>query len=212
MEFLDCDDLHNVIFDREIRSEHDLTLEKKVYISWQLCRGIEYLHANKVLHRDIKPKNVLLKRKQHLDSFKQSFVKICDFGVSACTELSESICTIMRSTRPSKTGTPLYMAPEIIQKKLQIFDWTVDIWSTTCTLYELFVEARVWNIKHTGPEELENLFRRRAIPDFSRIPEYFHDEFQRGLSYFAPARPTATELVDTFESYINKIIFKKKAE
>ncbi|KAK9472903.1 Pkinase-domain-containing protein [Dipodascopsis tothii] len=80
--------------------------------------GLSYLHERKIIHRDIKPQNILL------DGNGQ--VKLCDFGVSG--EVVNSLATTF-------TGTSYYMAPERIQG--QPYTVTSDVWSLGLTLMEV---------------------------------------------------------------------------
>ena len=78
-----------------------------------------YLHKKRITHRDLKPQNILLEG---------DFVKICDFGFAK--EMSAST-NFLRSIK----GTPLYIAPEIIEPNP--YTHKVDIWSFGIILYEL---------------------------------------------------------------------------
>ncbi|KAK9455330.1 kinase-like domain-containing protein [Dipodascopsis uninucleata] len=80
--------------------------------------GLSYLHERRIIHRDIKPQNILL------DINGQ--VKLCDFGVSG--EVVNSLATTF-------TGTSYYMAPERIQG--QPYTVTSDVWSLGLTLMEV---------------------------------------------------------------------------
>lgn len=82
--------------------EKDLKLPEAVVqsIAKQLIQALEYLHRNRIIHRDLKPQNVLL--------CAEGVVKLCDFGFARA--LSDNTIMLM-----STKGTPLYMAPEMIQ-------------------------------------------------------------------------------------------------
>ncbi|AET41615.1 mitogen-activated protein kinase kinase MKK1 Ecym_8337 [Eremothecium cymbalariae DBVPG len=87
-------------------------------IAESVLRGLSYLHERKIIHRDIKPQNVLLNEAGE--------VKLCDFGVSG--EAVNSLATTF-------TGTSYYMAPERIQG--QPYSVTSDVWSLGLTLLEV---------------------------------------------------------------------------
>lgn len=88
-----------------------------LYMS-QVLQGLQYLHDQGVIHRDIKGANIL--------TTKQGLVKLADFGVaSRTTGLHES----------SVVGTPYWMAPEVIE--LSGATTASDIWSLGCTVIEL---------------------------------------------------------------------------
>ncbi|XP_011299586.1 mitogen-activated protein kinase kinase kinase 13 isoform X2 [Fopius arisanus] len=90
-------------------------------VSWskQIAAGMAYLHAHKIVHRDLKSPNVLIGQGE--------VVKISDFGTSR--ELIE------KSTRMSFAGTVAWMAPEIIRN--EPCSEKVDIWSYGVVLWEL---------------------------------------------------------------------------
>ncbi|XP_041533438.1 serine/threonine-protein kinase Nek11 isoform X1 [Microtus oregoni] len=90
-------------------------------VEWfiQLLLGVDYMHERRILHRDLKSKNVFLKNNQ---------LKIGDFGVSRLLMGSCELATTL-------TGTPHYMSPEAL--KHQGYDAKSDIWSLACILYEM---------------------------------------------------------------------------
>lgn len=91
-------------------------------IAKQLVRALHYLHSNRIIHRDMKPQNILIGA--------GSVVKLCDFGFARAMSMNT---VVLRSIK----GTPLYMAPELVRE--QPYNHTADLWSLGVILYELFV-------------------------------------------------------------------------
>jgi serine/threonine protein kinase len=100
------------------RRDHKLTDDEIYKIFSQLCIGLFYLHKNNIIHRDIKPGNILV------DEFMN--ICICDFGVSK--KMTNKITNTF-------IGTPLFMSPEQISNRY--YDIKIDIWSLACVLYEM---------------------------------------------------------------------------
>jgi serine/threonine-protein kinase ULK/ATG1 len=87
----------------------------------QLTNGLRYLDEHKILHRDIKPKNILLTQKRKV-------LKIADFGFAKINETNVSLYDTM-------CGSPMYMAPEIMDNIS--YNNQTDLWSIGIILYEM---------------------------------------------------------------------------
>jgi serine/threonine protein kinase len=87
-------------------------------IARQLVAALHYLHSHRVIHRDMKPQNILIGARRT--------VKLCDFGFARAMSASTLVLTSIK-------GTPLYMAPELVQE--QPYTHAVDLWSLGVILY-----------------------------------------------------------------------------
>jgi len=123
-----------------------------VYIK-QVLQGLDYLHQQGVVHRDIKGANIL--------TTKNGAVKLADFGVAMSL-------TDEKKSSNSFVGTPYWMAPEVIEMRNHISP-ACDIWSLGCTVIELL----------TGNPPYYNLNQYSAL---CRIVEDDHPAFPETIS------------------------------
>ena len=131
MEFVDGESLEAVIAD-----EGTVDIERAILFSCQICKGVEYAHSQGVLHRDLRPGNVLVSGENH--------IKITDFGTSRFIEVAEKASTI--------TGSPPYMAPEQFQGRAMLAS---DVYSIGVIMYEMMTgELPFFSV---NPQQLEKL-------------------------------------------------------
>ncbi|RQM15904.1 hypothetical protein KXD40_005531 [Peronospora effusa] len=105
-----------------LEDEQSLPEQEIRKIAIQLIQALHVLHSNRIIHRDMKPQNILIGSRQQ--------IKLCDFGFARAIGHDTSLLKSIK-------GTPLYMAPELVQEKT--YNYTVDLWSLGVILYELAV-------------------------------------------------------------------------
>jgi serine/threonine-protein kinase len=121
MEYLDGVGLRSIL-----EREHRLSLERVVKITSQVCAGLAHAHSKDIIHKDIKPENIVIVEGHDDDGQPMEVVKICDFGIAQGA--------VQEETRRFQ-GTPEYMSPE--QAQAAPLDQRSDIYSLGIVMYEL---------------------------------------------------------------------------
>ncbi|MBC7997867.1 MAG: serine/threonine protein kinase, partial [Leptolyngbya sp.] len=148
MDLVEGDNLAE--YSRKIGS---LNLEEVFKIFIPICFALGYAHTEGIIHRDIKPGNIMLaKTGNPIDPF---VPKIVDFGIAKLTDAEDG--TAVNLTQTGEIfGTPLYMSPEqCYGKKL---DHRSDIYSLGCVLYEALTGAPPF----TGESVLAVMLRHQS--------------------------------------------------
>jgi serine/threonine-protein kinase len=162
-----------------------LALAPGLQIAKQLCRGLAAVHEAGIIHRDIKPMNIMV--------LPNGIVKLMDFGIARATEGVD-----FAAPGGQTVGTPYYMSPE--QARGQELDARSDIYSVGVVLYELFSGKRPIE----GSEALEVMRRHLTFepPALATVrpglPELLERVIMSCLAKAPALRPpTANALYDT---------------
>ncbi|XP_064428189.1 interferon-induced, double-stranded RNA-activated protein kinase isoform X4 [Mirounga angustirostris] len=184
MEFCDKGTLEAWIDNRRgKKTDKPLSLE----LYEQIAEGVEYIHGEQLIHRDLKPGNIFLVNTKH--------VKIGDFGL--VTSLKEY------ANRTSNKGTLRYMSPEQISS--DEYGKEVDIFALGLILAELLY------ICPTVSETIQIFKDLRAdkFPDMFDAREKFL--LQKLLSQDPTKRPNASEILETLKEWKNVAVKKERS-
>jgi serine/threonine protein kinase len=117
-------------------------------VAQAVLSALSHAHANSIVHRDVKPSNILLSR--------QGKILLGDFGIALLQNST-------RLTRFGGMGTPCYMSPEqIVGRKI---DHRSDIYSVSCVLYELLTGAPPFHATGSNANEVIRSAHRHTAPD-----------------------------------------------
>jgi len=165
--------------------------KKAAKITLGIIDGLEYVHSQKVIHRDIKPKNILM-----FGPMDDMIPKIADFGVAKVIQT-----TMMEHTR---VGQELYMAPEV-RMNLE-YNFSADIYSLAMMLFELFNGQQLQQLSKEAHQYIMDVRagNTRKIPDTCPVPVYLRSIVERGLNQTPDDRPNLAE----YRSALNDVMTK----
>lgn len=178
-----------------IRSSQSLTDEHCQYFVYQILRGLKYIHSADVLHRDLKPGNLLLNANCDL--------KICDFGLARTALVDAEASEFMTEY----VVTRWYRAPELL---LSCAEYTsaIDVWSVGCIFAELMGRKTLFPGKDyvhqlnlimrvlgtpQDSSELDFINNEKAKRYIKSLPVTARCSFQK---MFPKASPKAVDLID----------------
>ena len=172
--------------------------EKLTKIALGIIDGLEYVHSQKVIHRDIKPKNILMCGPKD-----DMIPKIADFGVSKVIE---------RTTINSQRGSDIYMAPEV--RTFNPYGLTADIFSLAMTLFEMFNEQ----ILRLAPVEVKSFINGvhtlqiGEFPQSCKVPMHLRGIIVRGWNREPAKRPKLDEYRSALRGKTYIVLTKYLAE
>ncbi|MEM8844351.1 MAG: serine/threonine-protein kinase [Pseudomonadota bacterium] len=148
--FLVMEYIHGSSLAQILHKDKKLSLDNALKVAENICQALAYSHDNHVIHRDLKPGNIMF------DESGQ--IKLVDFGLSVVQSASQLAI-------PDISGSPSYMAPELVCGESP--SEQSDLFSLAVLLYEMLsgelpfkgnnVHAVLYNIVNGRPEPLENI-------------------------------------------------------
>ncbi|KAH7698521.1 CBN-CDK-1 protein [Aphelenchoides avenae] len=154
--------------------------------TYQITQGMCYCHQRRILHRDLKPQNLLV-------DVKSNTIKLADFGLARATGIPVRPFT-------HEVVTLWYRAPEVLLG-VEKYSMSVDVWSIGCIFAEMARRRPLWQ----GDSEIDQLFRifktltlptELDWPGITRLPEFAKSKFPSW---------TKNLLRDEMEGYVDEL-------
>ncbi|KAI8332492.1 serine/threonine-protein kinase pef1 [Chlamydoabsidia padenii] len=137
---------------------------------FQLLKGIAYCHENRVLHRDLKPQNLLIN--------KRGALKLGDFGLARAFGIPVN-------TFSNEVVTLWYRAPDVLLGS-RMYSTSIDIWSAGCIMAEMYTGRPLFP-GTTNEDQLQKIFRMMGTPTEQTWPNVSQlPEFKPNQQYYPP--------------------------
>uniref|UniRef100_A0A7S2XWA1 Mitogen-activated protein kinase n=1 Tax=Fibrocapsa japonica TaxID=94617 RepID=A0A7S2XWA1_9STRA len=169
--------------DRIISSGQPLSGQHFQYFLFQVLRGLKYIHSASVLHRDMKPSNLLVNANCDL--------AICDFGLARGVEPEEN-----KEQLTEYVVTRWYRAPELLCEATN-YTKAVDIWSVGCIFAEMLVRQPFFQGR-TPHHQLQVIVRTLGMPSEKDMSFITHDSAREAVYQLLRDGYTPPPKLETF--------------
>ena len=169
--------------ERLIESDYDYLSNKKIvpFIIYQILKGLFYIHSSGIIHRYLRPSNILIDDKCQ--------IKICGFGNSVYKDFYENTLKGEINNFILEKICLTHSAPEILsskKKSKEDYDESSDLWSVGCILVELLTKIYpffppVKKNKLKYESEMNGIFSKLGKPSKENIPEFASKERAKTL-------------------------------
>ena len=206
LEYCNGGDLDNYV--RKMRrKKQELSVNELKLIAWNIACGLYEMHKRNMMHRDIKPKNILAVNDPHTEALID--IKLCDYG------LSKKVSDYQELHGSTILGTFDYFAPELylmMERRLggeitdMKYDYKIDVWSYGVLLY--FTLYGKTPMEPPG-SKLAVMKRKKILyPEAKNVPTTYIELIKRALTYEADKRPSFAELLN--DAFLSTVILPQR--
>lgn len=150
-------------------TDQELDIKARLKLFRAICAGVEYGHQRGVIHRDLKPGNILVDTEGH--------PKIIDFGVARSTE-SDSVSATLATEAGQLIGTLQYMSPEQVDLDPAGLDTRSDVYALGVILYQLLVARLPYDLGSISLAKAAEFIRTAQPARLSEINSVFKGDLE----------------------------------
>eukprot|EP01024_Parvocaulis_polyphysoides_P020563 TRINITY_DN19635_c0_g1_i2.p2 TRINITY_DN19635_c0_g1~~TRINITY_DN19635_c0_g1_i2.p2 ORF type:complete len:544 (+),score=54.73 TRINITY_DN19635_c0_g1_i2:305-1936(+) len=195
LEYMDVGNLDKYL--HNICSAHPLNDRDKLIIMKQIARALDHLHPS-VVHRDLKPQNILINS--------EGEIKLSDFGLSKIRQLQDA----GRASSLQVLGTAPYTSPEVFRSNgLNVEDEKVDIYSLGVIMWEIWSMLRPWDGENMVAISYKVVNEGRRPPMPQNIPTRLKNLIESCWDDDPKRRPSARDVQRMLEWMIEENNFNE---
>lgn len=173
---------------------------KKLIIIYGIASGMSYLHLNKIVHRDLNPKNIYLD-----ENF---YPKLGDFGLSV---RKHNIDTMTYQSMSGMKGSPIYSSPEIL--KYNDYSNSSDVYAFSMIVYEIITKKVPFNeLKNTNEIFNEVVIKNQRPKINEKIPNCYRQLIEMCWAQNKDERPTFDDIIHILKTNVEFITDKTDKE
>ncbi len=179
-------------------TQGDLDVRARLRLAIQICRAVHYAHEKSVIHRDLKPGNILVTA--------EGQPKVIDFGIAKLTE-SDSRTTTLLTRDGQLLGTIPYMSPEQVSGDAATIDLRTDVYALGVITYELVSGVLPHDLSRASVTEAARIICEEDPPRLSSIDRALRGDLEtivaKALEKDRARRyPSASALADDIERHL----------